>query len=130
MLRTAIVEAQAVERGVHPNITLDMGDFRYIKRGKICGCLGGVYAMMGRGLKPLKRWAGMHSDSGITPEERALDALRKGYVDDACDDLGLDPLPSGVERKFHYLICGAYDHGDGRADWDTYLLASDILERA
>lgn len=136
LLRTAVVEAQAVEAGRHPNITLDMGEYALQWRDGPCAvCLGGVYAMMALGKGPHMARVTAPSlsyeeERPVTAEELALDSLRAGYVNRAAVQLGIEPLPEPAALRISGLIDCRFDHWDSRADWDTYLEAADILERA
>lgn len=135
MLRTAVIECQAVERGVHPNITLDMGVFgcRDSESGETCGCLGGVYAMLSKGLTPFEvgNASSWHATRKLTREESALNDLRAGMANRAARSLELEEaLPEDVAERFTDLVLSAYNSATCRADWDTYLEAADILEKA
>lgn len=130
MLRTAVVECQAVETGRHPNVELDMTDYRYRGDGKVCGCLGGIYAMLGRGLAPLCALAAWEDPLSLTPEELALDCLRQGDVKRAVSHVGGGMIGARTRDAVQSLICGHLENSEGRAPWNVYLEAADILERA
>lgn len=131
LLRTAVVEAQAIETGRHPNVMLNMGEYVTRRRDGVCEvCLGGALAMMGLGLGP-------HLDESfvqvrlLTREERALNSLRAGNADCAAEHLDLPLIADADEYRFRDKVQSTMaNHDWTRADWDTYLEAADILEKA
>lgn len=133
-LRTAVVEAQAVEAGRHPGFRLNMRTFCRGFSDALEVCLGGVYGVLAEGQR---------SDdfidiaSGVKSGSRAfslLECLRRGYLGSAINVAkdskviwAVRVTSGGKLDQAEKLIRLQWHQGLERASWDTYLQAADLI---
>ena len=129
LLRAAVNDCIDIEQD--PRYLFDMQTTWHQPKpgsGKCAVCMAGAVIACRLGVDVYETFEPCDAGETNGDKLRAIDCLRRGMLGVACRKLNVDQPTLEQNSAFDALIMGSFSSIRGRADWDTYLAAADLLE--